>query len=542
MDSTRMIDRRRFVTTVGWTAIGLGWGIYGSGSRGNAMASTKKKSEPNGERSAKLVIRPGETVATINPNIYGHFAEHLGRCIYDGIWVGRDSAVPNDEGYRKAVLDALRRLKVPVIRWPGGCFADAYHWQDGIGPVEKRPKRWNMWWDQEEPNSFGTDEFLRFCEKVGTAPYICMNVGSGSPEEALAWMEYCNSSRDTHFARLRAANGRAKPYGVRYWGVGNENWGCGGSFDPESYAKEYRRFATYLRRASAGTDVELVACGHTAGNWNARFFEVLRGQRNLVDHISIHHYFRSGDDVAFSDKNYYNLLASVASLEKQIEDAGEAIDDFVGKKRSVGLIVDEWGMWHPQAVTENGLEQQDTLRDAILAACVLNLFNRYASRVSMANIAQTINVLQCVALTEGADTILTPTYHVYDLYKGHMGADLVPCEVDTPPVGAAGSATRKMKSVPAVDASASVNKNKLLVSVVNNDLEASIELKIELSGGAQFRSANLGQLSAADVREYNDAQHPLRVKPVRKRPKASGRAFRYVVPPHSVNTFTFELE
>ena len=505
------------------------------------MASTKRASRAGAERSARIVVRPDEVVTTINPNIYGHFAEHLGRCIYDGIWVGHDSAVPHDDGYRKGVLDALKRLKAPVIRWPGGCFADAYHWRNGVGPVEERPQQWNLWWEQEEPNTFGTDEFLGFCEKVGAAPYICVNVGSGSPEEAVAWMEYCNSTHHTDLTRLRAENGHPEPYGVRYWGVGNENWGCGGSFDPESYAKEYRTFATYLRRASAGTDVQLIACGHTAGNWNARFLEVLRDRLQLVDHISIHHYFSAGGDVEFPDKAYYKLLADISSLEKEMQDAVKAIDRFTGGKRSLGLIVDEWGVWHPQARTQNGLEQQNTLRDAIFAACVLNLFNRYASRIPMTNLAQTINVLQCIAFTRGANTVLTPTYHVYDLYKTHMGAQLVAVEVDAPSVSVTKSRKRKPEDMPIIDVSASVKGKSLFVTVVNKGLESPAEVEIELWGDARFRSAKLAELSASDVRDHNDFEQPAKVKPTSGKVEATGRRFRHTLRAHSVNALEFEL-
>ena len=553
----RNVDRREFVhraaIVTGAAAAGI-WSLKRASSGGKRTsptrkradmrtvhAATEKAAEPGEGISAKIVIRPDQTVATINPNIYGHFAEHLGRCIYDGIWVGPDSSVPNEGGFRTAVIDALKRLRAPVVRWPGGCFADAYHWQDGVGPLEKRPRRSNLWWEGEEPNSFGTNEFIEFCRKIGAAPYICANLGSGSPEEALGWMEYCNSRQKTRFATMRAQNGHPEPYGVMYWGVGNENWGCGGCFDAESYAKEYKRFATYLKRASFQTGAQLIACGHTTKDWNPKFFEVLRWMPQLVDHISIHHYFTAGGDIEFSDDDYYTMLADLALLEKEIQEATAAIDDFTGGKRSVGLIIDEWGVWHPQATTQNGLEQQNTLRDALFAGSALNLFNKYASRIPMTNIAQTINVLQCVAFTKGAETILTPTYHVFDMYKEHMGAQLVATEVEAPSVKVPRSKKRASEEMSAMDVSASVNKKRLFVTIVNKHLTSPLEMEIELSSDGEFRSGSLKELISADVRDHNEFGQPDVVKPISRKLKASGRSFRYVMPAHSVTAFKFEL-
>ena len=512
------------------------------------MTAKQRDSEDRGELSATIVIRPDETISVINPNIYGHFAEHLGRCIYDGIWVGPDSPIPNDAGCRQPVVDALRRLKAPVMRWPGGSFADAYHWEDGIGPVERRPKRWNLWWEREEPNTFGTDEFLLFCQKVGAQPYIAVNLGSGTPQEALAWMEYCNSVHDTPYTRLRAANGHPEPYGVKYWGIGNESWGSGGFFDPESYATEYKRFATYLRRASLQGNVQLVACGHTRQNWNARFFHRLRdiplvivGGHQLINHISIHHYFRAGGDIEFSDNDYRTLIADIDVLERHIQDAIAVIDEFTRGEAFIGLIVDEWGMWHPQAVTANGLEQQNTLRDAILAASVLNVFNRYAACISMANLAQTVNVLQCVALTKDTETILTPTFHVFNLYKDHMGAKVVATEVDTPSFSGQKSHESRAENVPVIDVSSSLKRKHLLVTIVNRELNCDVEVRIVLRGKARFRSSKLTMLTSENVRDRNDSDRPDRVKPISKRVEAEGRSFHYIVPAHSVNAFTFGL-
>ncbi|MEM2527224.1 MAG: alpha-L-arabinofuranosidase C-terminal domain-containing protein, partial [Candidatus Bathyarchaeia archaeon] len=350
-------------------------------------------------RKSILNVRLYERIDVIDPKIFGHFIEHLGRCIYPGIWVGKDSNIPNEDGLRRDVVEAFKSVRAPIIRWPGGCFADAYHWEDGIGPVNLRPRRLNIWWGGEESNEFGTDEFIKLCRVVGAEPYICVNVGSGSPSEALAWLEYCNYVGNTKYARLRAENGHPEPYNVIYWGVGNENWGCGGSFDPVYYAWEYRRFATFLKQADPR--IKLIVCGHIFGDWNYRVMETLRNFIHLVDYLSIHYYFfrnqqRYGDDIKFTDEQYLNLLFDVQHLEYQIKQAIQAIDLFSEGRKDIGIAVDEWGVWHPQATNENGLYQQNTLRDAILAASVLNLFIKYSRKVKIANLAQAVNVLQSI--------------------------------------------------------------------------------------------------------------------------------------------------
>ncbi len=481
---------------------------------------------------AKLVVRTDEVIGRINPNIYGHFAEHLGRCIYNGIWVGEGSKIPNIEGYRKDVLEALRRIKAPVIRWPGGCFGDFYHWEDGIGPRRSRPRRVNIWWLQQESNEFGTDEFLRFCSKVGSEPYICLNVGSGSPGEAASWLEYCNYGGNSHYSKLRAKNGRKSPWGVKYWGVGNENWGCGGAFDPESYAVEYRRFSVYLKRLDPS--IELVACGHTSEDWNLRLMESLKDCINLVDHLSIHKYFSRGTEIDFSDEDYFKIFLGVDDLERQICRASDVIDFFAGGKKEIGIIVDEWGMWHPEARTENGLYQQNTLRDALFAASIFNLFNRYCNRVVMANIAQTVNVLQSIALTKGDETVLTPTYYVFDLYKAHMGNDALSFEVDSPEM---------YSGISAVNASASLNcdSGELVVSVVNRDPKSSLEIEIELRCNVKPVSCEVNVLTAGDVRLHNDFGKDEEVKPSSGSIESLGEKSTYIAPARSVSLLTFKL-
>jgi len=501
-------------------------------------------------KKAVLSIKLDEIIGTINPNIYGHFAEHLGRCIYPGIWVGERSKIPNVQGLRKDVVEALHRIGPPVIRWPGGCFADAYHWKDGIGPADSRSRRPNIWWGGEDSNEFGTDEFLRFCKSVGAESYICMNMGSGSPEEAVSWLEYCNYAGNSSYAKQRAENGHPEPYGVKFWGVGNENWGCGGFFDPVSYAWEYRRFAAYLKRIEPS--IQLIACGHTSRDWNLKFMETLRDHLFLIDHLSIHYYFRNqiGGDIEFTDEEYLNLLFDAQNLEYQIQQVTSIVDFFSEKKKNIGIIVDEWGTWYPQATVETGLYQQNTLRDAILAAVVLNLFNNYSNKVVMANLAQTVNVLQSLCLTKGEKTILTPTYHVYDLYRPHMGGEALKVEVkspiirEPPPVPTSPrSPTRKLKPLTTLDASSSLRNNgkSLIITLVNQSLDEDIETDIRLIGDKEVEKGELSVLDAQDVRDHNDFDAPNRVTPAEKPVRVNGKTLSYVAPRHSINRLILAL-
>ena len=396
---------------------------------------------------AQVFVSAHDTVDRIDPNLYGQLSEHLGRCVYGGIWGGEDDRVPTEDGIRLDTVELLRDLEMPVLRWPGGCFADDYHWMDGLGPHEDRPRRRNMWWAQgrenlpEESNEFGTEEFMDFCEKVGTEPYLAVNVGSGDPDEAVDWAEYCNYDGDTELTRLRAKNGSEEPHDVQYWGVGNENWGCGGRLSPEQYAEQFRRFANYLRafdRVMCDGSMDFVACGHVTDHWNRRFLEHLSkcvsfGQStvyNLLDHLSVHRYHHAGSDTDFTDEQYYRLLARAGRIAEDVDRAADALEMFA-PGTDIGIVVDEWGAWHPEADFDNGLEQENTVRDALAAARVLDDLNARADVVEMANIAQTVNVLQCLVQTDEEAAWPTPTYQVFDLYKKHMGATALRTVVDT---------------------------------------------------------------------------------------------------------------
>jgi len=508
-----------------------------------------------------LTVKLDEVIGTINPNIYGHFIEHQGRCIYPGIWVGYHSKIPNVNGLRKDVVEALKRIKAPVIRWPGGCFADVYHWEDGIGPIDQRPRCPSLSWGRppclgEESNEFGTDEFMMFCKSVGAEPYLCINVGSGSPEEARSWLEYCNYAGSSRYAKLRAKNGHPKPFGVKYWGVGNESWGCGGLFDPTYYAWEYRRFANFLK--GADPSIQLIACGHTSRDWNFKFMENLRDDFgywiDLIDHLSIHYYFRHnsfGGDVEFTDEQYFNLLLDVQNLEYQIQQTINIVDFFSEKRKNIGIVVDEWGVWHPQATCKSELYQQNTLRDAILAAVVLNLFNKYSDKVVMANIAQAVNLLQSLCLTKGEKTVLTPTYYVYDLYKSHMGSKALKVEIQSPIIkihSPRGGLERKLKPLQALDASASLREDgNLVITLVNQSLKEDLETEIRLVGARVcseevFEEVELVILNAEDVREYNDFNAPNKVIPKEDTLKIKGRILKYVVPKHSISRLVLMLK
>ncbi len=492
---------------------------------------------------AFLRLWPELPKARIQPAIYGHFAEHLGRCIYEGLWTGPKSRIPNEHGLRLDVLAAVKHLRIPVLRWPGGCFADDYHWRDGVGG--NRPVTANIWWRQGETNEFGTDEFLRFCEASGCAPYLCCNVGSGTPQEAREWLEYCTFGGDTTLTRQRAANGHPEPYEVKYWGVGNENWGCGGRFRPQDYAKEYVRFATYLKALEPS--IQLVACGTHYGDyknpvlnaWNHDFCQEMH-HADLLDHISLHRYFSRGTGTQFSDSEFQSLFADVLTLEQDLE-LTETVLKYFYPNKHVGIIVDEWGMWHPEATVDNGLEQDHTLRDALLAGAVLNCFNRRAHRVTMANLAQTVNVLQCLAMTDGAKMFLTPTYHVFDMMRPHMGAELLTQAVECPAYEAHPIGMREKRNVPVLSVSASRAGTKILVSVVNQSLNDDIETLI------QVRDAKIGAVSgriltAKDPREHNTFKNPKAVEPKRIKAEPLKGELTHVFPRYSLTVLSLALE
>jgi len=385
-----------------------------------------------------LYVNAAEKKSTINRNIYGHFAEHLGRCIYEGIFVGKDSPIPHTNGIRNDVKEALKHIKIPVLRWPGGCFADEYHWKDGIGPKENRKKMINTHWGGVvEDNAFGTHEFMELCAQLECEPYINGNVGSGTVQEMSEWVEYLTFGGMSPMSELRKANGQSEPWQVKYFGVGNENWGCGGHMRPEYYADLYRQFQTYVRNYG-DNKIYKIACGPNGNNyhWTEKLMEIAGKHMHA---LTLHHYTlptgnwqKKGSATDFPVEEYYSTMKNCLKMDDMISNHLQIMNKY-DPEHKVDLIVDEWGTWYDvEPGTNPGfLYQQNTMRDAIVAAVTLNIFNKYSRRVSMANIAQTVNVLQAMILTEGEKMVLTPTYHVFDMYKVHHDATLVGSYIDT---------------------------------------------------------------------------------------------------------------
>jgi len=489
-------------------------------------------------------IHTDAPIGTISPRLYGHFAEHLGRCCYDGLWVGTDATgIPHDAGFRADVLDALRALPVPLLRWPGGCYADHYHWRDGIGPPERRPRRLGMscGLTVEDDNSLGTHEFLRLCALIGAEPYLAGNVGTGTPQELCDWQEYCNSPLDTTLTRERAANGSPAPFGVRLWGVGNENWGCGGNYDAATYAREYRRYATMLRHVDPVA--ELVACG-LEDEWNIALLETLGNRLDLVDHLSIHDYWSAGGpEVAFNEEQYYTLLAQADATEAFVQRTAEIIARTTGGQRRIGIALDEWGVWHPEA-RRNGwgdipgrrpitYEQAGTLRDALAAAIALEGFHRQCTVLSMANLAQIVNVLHAPLMTGsgGGRMWVTPTYHVLRLHAPHIGATALRVDASGGVIVPGGT--------PAVSGTASTNGDGMAVTIINRHFTEAAAITLRGTAGAAIAQGQL--LTAADPREQNSPSDPHRVAPIPLDVSGNTRDGWYVaLPPHSLATVQFD--
>ncbi len=390
---------------------------------------------------SKLVINAYDKQSRIDKNIYGHFSEHLGRCIYNGVYVGENSPIPNENGMRSDIVKALSDMKLPVLRWPGGCFADEYHWMDGIGPKENRKKMVNTnWGDVTEDNSFGTHEFFELCRQIGCEPYINGNVGSGSVQEMSEWVEYLNFDGVSPMTAMRAENGHPDPFGIRYFAIGNENWGCGGSMRPEYYADEFRRYATFCRNYGENK-LYKIACGPNSADYN--WTEVLMKQAgHHMNGLSLHHYTichdwdHKGSATAFDESEWYLTMKKTLEMDDIIT-GHEHIMDRYDPRRRVALIVDEWGNWFDvEPGTNPGfLYQQNTIRDAVVAGINLNIFNKHSRRVKMANIAQLVNVLQAVILTDGERMILTPTYHVFKMYACHQNATLLGSFIEKRKIG-----------------------------------------------------------------------------------------------------------
>lgn len=429
----------------------------------------------------KYLINPNQKMSKINKDIYGHFCEHLGRCVYGGIYVGQDSPIPNVNGMRTDVVEALKAIRVPVLRWPGGCFADEYHWRDGVGPKESRKRTvFTHWGGFVEDNSFGTHEFFELCRQLGCDAYVNGNVGSGTVQEMSDWVEYMTFDSESPMTALRAANGQAQPWNVKYFGIGNENWGCGGYMSPEYYANEYKRYQTYARNYSS-QKMHKIAAG-AAGN-DLNWTEVLmKTAAAKMDGLSLHYYTvpgdweHKGDALEFTEEEYYTTIEKAYRMDRVIRQHGAIMDRYDPDKR-IGMIIDEWGTWYdaPTGACPAFLYQQNTMRDAIVAGVTLNIFNKHSDRVKMANIAQMVNVLQSLILTDGEDMLLTPTYYVFKLFAEHA---------DNALLGSYTTCANLAKTgyLPQLVESASVMEDGSIVStIVNTSADASVALQCQIA-------------------------------------------------------------
>ena len=508
-------------------------------SRSDNAEPLDPESAPAARPEAVLTIRADQPGATISRHIYGHFAEHLGHCIYGGIWVGQESSIPNTDGYRNDIIEALKHIRIPNLRWPGGCFADEYHWRDGIGPRENRPKMINTHWGGVvEDNSFGTHEFLNYCELIGAEPYICGNLGSGTVEEMSKWVEYITFDGESPMANLRRQNGREEPWKVHFWGVGNENWGCGGNMTAQHYSDLYRNYATYCRDYG-DNHLWKIAGGPSSGDFN--WTETLmKNVGTRMWGLSLHHYTvagwsgSKGSATVFTPDEYFNTMDKCLQMDDLLKNHTAIMDKYDPRGR-VAFCVDEWGTWFDvEPGTNPGfLYQQNTMRDALVCASTLNIFHKYCSRVRLANIAQMVNVLQAIILTQDEKMVLTPTYHIYDMYKVHQDATHLPVELQTPQY------ERGTGSLPAVNASASVDADGVMhISVVNIDPDRAIRLSCNLKG---FQAKKIsGQiLNAKQLNACNTFEQPGQVKLEEfKSAKLKKDEVELTLPAHSVVTLT----
>lgn len=482
------------------------------------------------------VLQADSVKQQISKHIYGHFAEHLGRCVYDGFYVGeKNTTIPHVNGVRKDVIDALKKLKVPNLRWPGGCFADTYHWKDGIGPKESRPSIVNTWWGGvTEDNSFGTHDFLNMCQLLGAEPYLAGNIGSGTVQELIDWVQYVNFNGKSPMSDLRKQNGQDKPWNVKFWGVGNEAWGCGGNMRPEYYADLYRKYATFMT-GWGDAQVFRIASGANGDDYN--WTETLMKQipLNMVSGVALHHYSvinwgKKGSATNFDDSMYFKTMQQAVFMDSLVARHSRIMDKYDPRKR-VALVVDEWGGWYDvEPGTNPGfLYQQNTMRDAMIAGVTLNIFNNHSDRVRMANLAQTINVLQAVILTEKEKMLLTPTYHVMEMYNVHQDAKLLPLKIQS------AAYEWKGQKLPAVSGSASKDSTGVThVSLVNIHPTQAQDITIDVQGG-NYKNISGRLLASKSLQDYNSFDNPNKIKPSVFRDAVLGNGKLQVkLPPFSV--------
>jgi alpha-L-arabinofuranosidase len=542
-------------------------------SLAGALLLTKKYPFPAQAESAaadsRIEVLLGEPLGTISANIYGHFTEHLGGVIYDGIWVGENSKIPNANGIRRELVDEMRKVKAPVVRYPGGCFADSYDWRDGIGPAAKRPRRTNFWAGAEsadapashkyEPNQFGTNEFARFCRLIGCQPYLAANVRSLGAEQFYQWIEYCNSpAGSTTLADERAAAGFAEPFGVRFWGVGNESWGCGGNFTAQEYAVEFRRYTEWVPRY--GQELSFIASGPNVDDWEwtRGFLEELvrkgKGRLRTVYGMALHHYAWNlsrgrtkdwnqgkGDALKFDELDWYELLREGQRMESLINGHWQIMGE-IDSEHEVKLIVDEWGPWYKpgsEMVPNDLLQQTPTLRDAVFSGMTLDIFNRHPEKLAMANCAQLINNLNCLYLAHESNFCVTPVGHVFGMYAAHQGGQGLRTIFSSPAINY--DRDGKPATFWGLAGAASLHDKELVVTVVNPHVSKASESEIAIRG-ASVKSGRVTTLTHSDIHAHNTFEQRGAVKPETSKLVATGKVIRHVFPPASVVKLELVLE
>jgi alpha-L-arabinofuranosidase len=516
---------------------------------------------PRSARAAdsRIEILLGEPIGPIAPEVYGHFVEDLGAVVYDGVFVGLDSKIENVGGIRKALVDHMKRLPAGVIRWPGGCFADSYDWRDGVGPAAARPRRTNFWAERLDPNTFGTNEFVRFCRLSGMQPYLAANLRSLPARDFYQWVDYCNApAGSTTLAQLRGLGGEREPLGVRYWGVGNEAWGCGGDFLPEEYASEFRRFTSWVPRY--GVDLAFVGSGPSSDDiaWTRRVFAKLaekgEGQVRRLWGWAVHHYSWNlsrgattdwergkGDALRFGPEEWYELLNEGDKLETLVGEHWAAMGEF-DRSRRVRIAVDEWGAWYrpgSEADPSHLLGQTPTMRDALLSALTLDLFHRQADKVAMANVAQLVNCLHSLFLAHEDRFVATPNFHVFEMYAPHVGGQSLRTVFAAPRVSY--DRVGPKGSLWGLGGSASLKGKTMTLTVVNPHVSEAREAEVALLGGA-ITGARATTLAAGDIHAHNTFDEPRAIEPAAAAtaaPRAGALVHRF--PPASVTRLTLDI-
>ena len=506
---------------------------------------------------SRIEVLLNEPLGTISPDIYGHFTEHLGGVIYDGIWVGPNSKIPNVDGIRKELVDHMRKIKAPVVRYPGGCFADSYDWKDGVGPAGKRPRRSNFW-GNIETNQFGTNEFVHFCKLIGSQPYLAANVRSLPAEDFYRWVEYCNApAGSTTLAEMRAEAGYAEPYHVRYWGVGNESWGCGGNFTAQEYAVEFRRFATWVPRFAE--NLAFIASGPSDDSWSwTRGFleEIVRkdpSQLRAIYGLALHYYTWNlsrgrthdwdegkGDALKFDVIDWYELLREGQVMESLINGHWQIMGEF-DRQHQIKLVIDEWGPWYrPGSEQTPGdiLEQTPTLRDAVFSAMTLDIFHQHPEKIAMANCAQLINCLNSLYLAHEDKFCITPVGHVFDMYSAHQGGQSLRTIFSAPSVHY--DRDGKPATFWGLKGSASLHEKDLVLTVVNPHVSEARATEIKVSDVA-IMSGSATVLTNSDIHAHNSLNQKDVVQPQTKALEVKGESLTYTFAPASVTKLALRL-